>query len=85
MYYMGIIGRGVTTYLYLRTKRSNKKQKSRFSIDEINNQYFRKSLNNFKNSLSIGLKTKQVHNEPTEAYLLLNKQVTKIMKIERHI
>ena len=35
---MGIPGKGLTTYLSLRTKISNKKQKSRFSITNINNQ-----------------------------------------------
>ena len=47
--YMGIPGKGMTTYMYLRTKRTNKKQKARFSITDITNQDFRKLLNKFKN------------------------------------
>ena len=35
--YMGIPGKGMTNYLDLRTKMSNKKEKERFSITDINN------------------------------------------------
>ena len=63
---MGILRKGVTNSLYLSSKKSNKKQSSRFAITDINNQYFSKLLKKFKNSPYLGLKTKQVHNEPTE-------------------
>ena len=73
----------MTTYINLRTKRSNKKQKSRFAINDITNQDFRKLLRKFNNSPYLGLKSKQVHNEPTEAYLFLIKQITKLMNNKR--
>ena len=59
--------------MYISTNMSNKKQKARFSITGITNQYFRKLLNNFNNSFYLSYKIKQVHNEPTEAYFLLIK------------
>ena len=64
---------------------SNKKQNSRFAITEITNQDFSKFLNKFKNSPYLVYKSKQVYNEPTEAWLFLIKQITKLMKIKRHI
>ena len=64
-------GKGVTTSLNLITKISNKKQNTRFSITDITNQDFRKLLNNFNISPYKGYKSKQVHNEPTEAYFFL--------------
>ena len=64
---MVIPGRGLTTPLALSTKRPNKKQKARFAITEINNQDYRKLLNNFKNSPYLGYKIKHVHHELTEA------------------
>ena len=67
MAYMVIPGKGLTTAVAPMTKRPNKKQKARFSITVITNQYFRKVLKNFYNSPYIGYKSKQVHNEPTEA------------------
>ena len=64
---MGRPGKGVTTSLTLRTKRTNKKQKASFSITDIAKQDFRKSLKKFDKSPYIGYKIKQVHSEPTEA------------------
>ena len=52
--YMGIPGKGLTTYLDLSTKGSNKKQNSRFYITEITNKDFRNFLENFKNSPYLG-------------------------------
>ena len=52
--YMGRQGKWLTTYLDLRTKISNKKEKARFSIDNINNQDFRKFLKKFNNSPYLG-------------------------------
>ena len=46
---MGRLGKGLITSLSLRTKRSNKKQKSKFAITDITNQYFRKLLKKFNN------------------------------------
>ena len=60
-------GKGITTSLSLRNKRPNKKQKARFDITDIDNQDLRKFLNKFRNSLYLGYKKKQVHNELTEA------------------
>ena len=45
---MGRIGKGVTTSLYLGTKKSNKKQKEGFEITGINNQYLSNFLKKFK-------------------------------------
>ena len=59
---MGIPGKGLTNSLDLITKRSNKKQKARFDINEINNQDFRKLLRNFKNPTYLGYKSRQVNN-----------------------
>ena len=52
--YMGRLGKGVNNYLSLSTKRSNDKQRARFSINEITNQYFSNFLNKFKNSPYLG-------------------------------
>ena len=62
---------------------SNKKQKARFSVTDITNQYFRNFLKKFKNSPYLGYKSKKVHDEPTEAYFLLIKPITRLMKSER--
>ena len=66
-------GKGLTTSLTIRTKRTNKKQKARNSITDINNQYFRQFLKKIRNLTYLSYKMKQVHNEPTEAYLFLIK------------
>ena len=42
--YIGISGKGMTTYMTIRTKITNKKQKARFAITDIINQYFIKLL-----------------------------------------
>ena len=47
--YTGIPGKGMATYLDLRTKISKNKQKERFSITDINEQDFRKLLRKFEN------------------------------------
>ena len=78
-------GKDLTTPLDTRTKMSNNKQKERFSITDITNQDFRKFLNNFNNLPYLGYKSKQVHNEPTEDYSFLTKQITKLMKTKRHV
>ena len=51
---MGIPGKGMTTSIDLSTKSSNKKQKARFYITDINNNYLRKLLNKFRNSTYLG-------------------------------
>ena len=81
---MEIPGKGMNTSLVLCIKRSNKKQKASFYITDITNQDFRQLLKNFDNSLYVGYKSKQVHNEPTQAYFFLIKQITNLMKSERH-
>ena len=82
---MEIPGKGVTNSLDLRTKMSNKKQRERFAIIDITKQDFRKLLNCFEHSPYIGYKSKHVYNEPTEAYLFLIKQITKLMKNEKNV
>ena len=78
---MGRPGKGLNNSLALTTKRSNNKQKERFNITDITNQYFRKLLSKFKNSPYLDYKSKQVDNDPTEAYFFLIKHITKLMKI----
>ena len=78
-------GKGLTTSLTLRTKKPNKKQKSRISITGITNQYFRKFLRKFNNSPYLGYKKKQVHNEPTEAYFLLINHIYRQIKSKKHV
>ena len=80
---MIIPGKGINTYLDIRTKISNNKQNSRFYITDITNQDFRKLLNKFNNAPYIGYKSKQVCNEPTEDYFFLLKYITELMKSER--
>ena len=82
---MGRPDKGLTNSLDLRTKSSNKKKKTRFAITDITNQDFRNFLNKLKNSTYLGYKSKQFHNEPTDAFLLLIKYITKPMKRERRI
>ena len=65
--YMVRPGEGLNTSLDLRTKSPNKKQKTRFSITDINNQDFRNFPKEFKNLSYLGYNSKPVHNEPTEA------------------
>ena len=83
--YTGRSGNGVTNYLTLSTNRKNNKHKSRTAIDEITNQYFSKLLKKFKNLPYLGYKKKQVHNEPTESHLFPIKQVSKLIKIKKHV
>ena len=64
--YVGIPGKGLTTYLTLRTKSPNKKQNTRIYITDITYQYFRKLIKKFKNLPDLGCKNKLDHNEPTE-------------------
>ena len=82
---MGRLYKGLTTSLDLSTKRLNKKQKARFSIDDFTNQDLRKLLKNFNNSPYLGHKSKQVQNEQTKTYFFLIKQITNLTKIERRV
>ena len=83
--YMGIQGKGITNSTYIRTKSPNKKQKARFAITEITKHNLRKFCKKFKNSPYIGYKIKHIHNEPTEDYFLLIKNITKRIKNEIHV
>ena len=56
-----------------------------FVITDITTQDNRKFLKNFKNLPYLDYKSKQVHNEPTEAYLFLIKHITKLMKSDRRV
>ena len=84
---MGIPGKVLNTSLDTRNKSSHKKKKQneRFDITYITNQDFRKLLKKFNNLPYKCYKSKQVHNEPTEDYFFLIKQITKIVKRERHV
>ena len=82
---MVVSSKGVTNSLTLMNKRPNKIQNASTSITDIANQYFRELLKKFNYSPDIGLKSKQVHNKPTEDYFFLIKQITKLMKIKRHV
>ena len=64
---MGITGKGLTNFIYLRTKIQNKKQNERFTITDITKQDFRKLIKRFEHSPYLGYTSKQVHNKPTEA------------------
>ena len=70
---------------YLSAKISNKKQKTRFYITDNHNQDFRKLIKQFRNQTFLCYKSKQAHDEPTEAYLLPTKQITKLMKTEKNV
>ena len=78
-------GKELTTSLDIRTKSSNKKEKTGFVITEVTNQDFRKFLKKFKNSSYLGYKSKQVHNEVTEAYFFLITYITKLIISKRHV
>ena len=60
--YMRIPAKDLTTSLSIRAKNPNKKQKSRFSINDITNQYFREFIKIFLRFPYLGYKSKQVHN-----------------------
>ena len=78
-------GKRLTTSLDLSTNIPNKKEKSRFAINEITNQDFTKLIIFFNSSPYLCYKSKNIYNEPTEAYFLLIKQITMPMKSERRV
>ena len=82
---MGGLGKWMNTSLDLSTKSSNKEQKSRFAITDITNQDFRKLLRKLNNPPCLGYKTKQVHNDPNEAYSFPIKLISNLMKIESRV
>ena len=82
---MGRPGKRLSNFMTLKTKSSNNNQKSRFSINNITKQNFRKLLKYFDNPYYLGYKRKQVHNNKTEAYFFLIKQITNTIKSEKHI
>ena len=59
---MGRTDKGLTTFLDIRNKSPNNKQKARFAIIDITKQYFRKLLNSFDNSPYLGYNIKHVPN-----------------------
>ena len=75
----------MTKYLTLSTERPNQKQKARTAITGITPKEFRKLLNKFKNLPHLGYNKKQVHNEPTESYLLLVRHISNILKSKKHV
>ena len=62
---MCISGKWLTTYMTLRTKSPNNKQKAGTAVNDIANQSFRNLLKDFNNSPYLGYKKKQVSNERT--------------------
>ena len=54
-------------------------------MNDITNQGFRNFLKEFNNSPYLGYKKKQVYIEPTEYYFFLIKQVSKLIKIKKHV
>ena len=52
--YMGRIGKGLTNFLNLRTKRPKNKQRTWYFIIDITNQDFMKLLKKFNNSPNLG-------------------------------
>ena len=83
--YMRRTGKGLINYLAFRNKRSENKQKARFYITDITKKYFRKLRKRLNHSSYPGYKSKKFHNELMEAYFFLIKNITKLMKIERHV
>ena len=83
--YVGILGKGLTAYLTLRTKSPDKKQNARTPITDIINQDLWKLLKEFDDSPYLGYKKKQFHNEPTGDYLFLIKNMYKLVKINKHV
>ena len=55
----------------------------RFDITDINNQDLSNFLRKSKNLPDIGYKKKQIRNEPTESYLFLIRNITKLIKIKK--
>ena len=82
---MGRSGRVLTSFLEIRTKNPNNKQKARFAITDITNQNFSKLFNKFKNSTYQCYKNKQVHNEPNHSYLFLIKHISELIKRKTHV
>ena len=76
-------GKGLTASMSLRTKITNKKQKSKFAISDNSNQDFREFLKKLNISPYLGYNSKQVHSKPTEAYIFLIKQITCLIKRAR--
>ena len=77
---MVISGKGLTNFMDLRNKKSNKKQKSRFAITAITNQYLSKLLKKIDNSPYVGYKSKQLHNEQTENCFFLIEHIINLIK-----
>ena len=77
--------KGLINYLAFRNKRSENKQKARFYITDITKKYFRKLRKRLNHSSYPGYKSKKFHNELMDAYFFLIKNITKLMKIERHV
>ena len=82
---MEISGKGLTVSLSIITKSTNKKQKSWTAITDITNNDFSKLPNYFINSLYIGHNNKHFHNEPTEDYFFLIKQIFNTIQIKKHV
>ena len=82
---MVISVKGLTTSLTPKTGSPNKKQKARIAITDITNQYFRTLLREFKTFTLSRFKNKWVYNVPTDAYLLLSNQISKLIKIKKHV
>ena len=82
---MGRSGKRLINSLTLSIKIPNKKQKTSIYITDITNQYFRNLLKMFNSLPYLCYKKKQIHNEPTEYYLFLIKNISKQIKIKKHV
>ena len=72
-------------YLSRSHDQKSKQEKARFAIPDITKQDLREFLKKCNNPPYLGYKSKHVHNEPTETYFSLIKQITKKIKIKRHV
>ena len=82
---MEISGKGVTTSLTLRTKRTNNKQRASINITGSTNHDLGELIKEFNNSHYLCNKNKKVHNELTKDFLFIIKYFSKLTKIKKNI
>ena len=77
--------KGLNTSMAISTKMPEKKQKTRTAITDITNEYFGRFFKEFNNSPYRGYYRKMVHSEQAEACFLLFNNISKPIKINKHI
>ena len=83
---MGQPFKGVATYQTLRTiSRTNKKYKACTAIIKVYPQDFKRILGEFKDIPSLRYRKTWVKKYPTEAYFLLAKNISQLIKENRHV